>query len=160
MFSTSSQGAHQKTSRRRRRTNSGLSWADCVRAWLTCLSDAAAQEAGLASFLLQLCLHRTQLGKLGTGLALEDMLPCLHMHKPAYSTRLHMATQSDGYVQHPCHCQWRTSFHYRGMCWSSCAYSQLNLPKCLPAVCMADGQNSTGVHLFFKLVGEAWQTLA
>lgn len=110
------QGAHQQTSRRLCRTNSGLSWADCVGAWLTCLSDAAAQEAGLPSFLLQLCLHRAQLGKLGTGLALEDMLPCLHMHKPAYSSWLHMATQSDGYVQHPCHCQWRTSFHYRGMC--------------------------------------------
>lgn len=43
----------------------------------TCLDDAAAQEAGLASLLLQLSLYRPQLGKLGTRLALEHMLLCL-----------------------------------------------------------------------------------
>lgn len=44
----------------------------------TCLDDAAAQEAGLARLLLQLSLYRAQLGKLGTRLALEHMLLCLH----------------------------------------------------------------------------------
>lgn len=43
----------------------------------TCLSDTAAQEAGLAGLLLQLCLHCAQLGILSTCLTLEGVLLCL-----------------------------------------------------------------------------------
>lgn len=56
----------------------------------TCLNDAAAQEAGVGSLLLQLSLHCAQLGKLGTCLALEGMLLCLHTPPTTYAPPQHV----------------------------------------------------------------------